>query len=120
MINRKQISSLNDGVANICEPKEKINSFNAKLNIENMDDLKIIKPVFFSIESIRDQDTMYASSLGNTLSLKIKIIYDKIINIKSKVTIDNILYDIIRVDPDINNNYLYIYLESIGELCEKN
>lgn len=118
-MNQKKFSSLNDGIANICKPKEKKNSFNAKLNIESAEDLEIIKPAFFSIENIRDQDTMFASSIGHTLSLKIKINYDKIVNIKNKIVIDNILYDLIRIDPDNNNYYLYLYLESIGELCEK-
>ncbi len=68
--------------------------------------------------STRDRDYQFAGYAGAKLDLKIKTPYPpsfrSINKNKLKVVIGNIEYDVIDVDPDNRNKFLYFYLQEVG------
>lgn len=76
----------------------------------------------FHLLNARDQDYNFAAMMGNSLDLKIKTRFPpsfRNIN-KNKLicVIDNVEYDVIKVDNDNDNRYLYFYLQRVGEISE--
>nr|BDD47236.1 head-tail adaptor protein [Bacillaceae bacterium] len=76
----------------------------------------------FHLLNARDQDYSFAGMMGASLDLKIKIRYPpsfrKINRSKLICVIDNIEYDVIKVDNDNDYRYLYFYLQRVGEIDE--
>lgn len=72
--------------------------------------------------SIREEDYQVANLNTTTLSLKLKTLYPPFFrNIrknKLKVLIDRVEYDVLKVDPDYGKNFLYFYLQEVGEYNE--
>ena len=108
----------NDGVAYIYEEKTKKSSFQAKENCKTLDDLKFIIKLNFEEMSKRQQDVMFAESLGNSLSMKIRTPLKDCVKNRHKAIINNYLYNISYVDPNKKNKDLYIYLEGVGEIVK--
>ncbi|MDA2309899.1 phage head closure protein [Bacillus cereus group sp. MYBK35-2] len=67
--------------------------------------------------SFRDSDYRMVGVLTTGLDLKLKTLYPpsfKNINKnKLKVKIDEVEYDVIKVDPDATKRYLYFYLQQV-------
>lgn len=108
-------TSFNDGVAYVYREKLKVNDFNAKINSKKADDFELIRVLFYSLETKRQQDFMFAESLSKQLTLKIKTPLAFDVESNYKIVIDNYIYDIIHLDPDNANKELYIYLEGVRE-----
>ncbi len=114
----KMNKNYNDGVAYIYEEKVKKSSFQAKENCKTLDDLKFIIKLNFEEMSKRQQDVMFAESLGNSLSMKIRTPLKDCVKNRHKAIINSYLYNISYIDPNKKNNDLYIYLEGVGEIVE--
>jgi SPP1 family predicted phage head-tail adaptor len=76
----------------------------------------------FKEMSCRDSDYQMAGIMGVSLDLKVKTLYPpsfrNINKSKLKVVIDNVEYDVIKVDPDAEKRYLYFYLQKVGVIGE--
>lgn len=72
----------------------------------------------FKEMSARETDYTLAETLGSKLDLKVKTPYPpsfrNIDKDKLKVTIRGNEYDVIKVDPDNVNRFLYFYLQKVG------
>lgn len=109
-------SSLNNGVALIAVENTAPTSFNGKRNSKTLSDFTAIGRLFYSEESRRHEDLLFAESMGRTLTLKIKTGYVEWVKSSQKVIIGRKVYDIINADSDLNKRELYIYLEEVREL----
>lgn len=73
----------------------------------------------FNELSIREQDLQVASLSTSRLDLKVETLYPPffkgIRKSKLKVIIDDLEYDVLKVDSDYSNNFLYFYLQEAGE-----
>jgi hypothetical protein len=76
----------------------------------------------FKEMSARESDYQLAGSLGAKLDRKVKTLYPpsfRTINkSKLKLVIQNIEYDVIKVDSDNGNQFLYFYLQEVGSIHE--
>lgn len=116
---KKKVSSYNDGVIGIYSEKSTlINDFNAKTNARKIDDYEFIMNLFYSEESKRQEDFLFANAMGRKLTLKVKTPLVDGIKTSHKVILNNFVYDIISIDPDKKNKDLYFYLEG-GRTIEK-
>ncbi|MCU5403662.1 phage head-tail adapter protein [Bacillus cereus] len=73
--------------------------------------------------SARDSDYQMVGVLTTGLDLKVKTLYPpsfkKINKNKLKVEIDEVEYDVIKVDPDSTKKYLYFYLQRVVKTGER-
>lgn len=116
---KKKTSSYNDGVFGVYREKSTlINDFNAKTNAKKIDDYEFIRDLFYSEESKRQEDFLFAEALGKKLTMKVKTPLIDDIETNYKVILDDSVYDIIKIDPDRKNKDLYFYLEG-GRKLEK-
>lgn len=118
---KKKVASYNDGVIGIYKEKSTlINDFNAKTNAKTIEDYEFITNLFYSEESKRQEDFLFANAMGRKLTLKVKTPLVEDIKTSYKVILDNFVYDIINLDPDEKNKDLYFYLEGGRELENSN
>ncbi len=77
----------------------------------------------FSEMSARDEDYQMAGYNNASLDLKIETLcppnLKNVSASKLKCVIDNIKYDVIKVDRDKDKRYLYFYLQKVGVLDER-
>lgn len=115
---KKKISSYNDGVIGIYSEKSTlINSFNAKTNAKTINDYDFMMNLFYSEQSKRQEDFLFAEAMGKKLTLKVKTPLVEGIETNHKVILNNMVYDIINIDPDKTNKELYFYLEGGRKLA---
>lgn len=73
--------------------------------------------------SFRDSDYRMVGVLTTGLDLKVKTLYPpsfkKINKNKLKVKIDEVEYDVIKVDPGSTKKYLYFYLQQVVKNSER-
>lgn len=101
--------TFNDGILYYGSIEPKMNSYKKKVG-------EIIKGkgfMFYKQLSARESDVIRCSSLGHSLDLKVKVLYRPNILATDKVTIDNLIYDIIEKDGE-SKTYLYLYLQKAG------
>lgn len=114
---KKNLLSYNDGVIGIYKEKSTlINNFNAKINARTINDYEFVTNLFYSEESKRQEDFLFANAMGRKLTLKVKTPLVEGIKTSYKVILDNFVYDIINIDPNEKNKSLYFYLEGGREL----
>lgn len=109
-------NSYNDGVMIVVSDKTKPNSFNAKTNSKKIDDFETIKTIFYSEESKRQEDMLFAESMNHKLTLKVKTTLVDGIKNSHKVIINDYVYDIIHTDINKKNHELYFYLEGVRKV----
>jgi len=114
---KEQLKDMQDRIKEMRE-KAKKSSFSAKENCKTIEDLMFIVKLNFQEMSKRQQDVMFAESLGNSLSMKIRTPFRDNVKNRHKAIINNYLYNISYIDPDKKNNDLYIYLEGVGEIVK--
>ncbi len=77
----------------------------------------------FNELSIREQDYQIADIATSRLDLKLETFYPpffkSIKKNKLKVLIETVEYDVIKVDSDYGKNFLYFYLQEVGEISER-
>lgn len=106
----------NDGYIKFYNSKPKQTDFNAKKNTRSIEDLDFLVGAYYSEESKRQQDFLFAESLGKKLTLKVKIPLTEFVQENCKAVINNYLYDVIHIDSNQKKRTLYIYLEGIRGL----
>lgn len=76
----------------------------------------------FKLVTMREQDYVLEDVNTVQVDLKIKTMYPPTFRRKTKnkykVLIEEDMYDVVRVDPDYRNNYLYFYLREVGDSYE--
>lgn len=119
MISKKKANSYNHGVCGVyVEKTTLINDFNAKRNAKTIDDYEFIMNLYYSVENMREEDFEFAERMGKRLTMKIRTpLVDTVLS-NHKIIIDSLVYDIIRIDPNIKNRDLYLHLEG-GRKVEK-
>ncbi len=88
-------------------------------NIKNLEDLAYINRLAFNEKSARNEDVIFAESIGCSLSKKIKVTEVKFLKEKQFAKINDILFYIYRLDIDKTNKEIYLYLESVRDLSER-
>ena len=112
----KKINNYNDGYIRIYEEIPVKTDFGAKKNIQSRENLNLIVKLAYEECSKRQQDLEFAEANSRSLNIKVKTrFYDNLKN-DYKVTIENVLYDIIYIDVDRKNRELYFYLEEVRTL----
>lgn len=106
----------NDGYIRVYKENPINTGFNAKKNINSLDNLELIVKLAYEECSKREQDLDFAESSGRSLNIKLKTPLFKNIENSYKVTIEKTLYDIIYTDVDRKNMELYFYLEEVKNL----
>lgn len=110
---KKKMNSYNDGVIGVYkEDLTLINTdFNAKMNAKKLSDFTHIMDLCFLEQSKRHEDFLFAEAMGKKLTWKIKTPLVEGIEVNHKVIYNNLVYDIINIDPNNTDKELYIYLE---------
>lgn len=109
---KKKMSSYNDGIVGVYSEKSTlINNFNAKTNAKSIEDYDFITNLYFSEQSKRHEDFLFAEAMGKKLTWKIKTPFVEGIESNHKIIFEHYVYDIINIDADRINKDLYIYLE---------
>ena len=114
----KKRTSFNDGVVGVYSEKPLLTNFNAKTNAKTINDYEFIMNLYFSEETKRQEDFLFAEAMGKKLTWKIKTPLVQGIETTHKIIFNNDVYDIINMDQDNTNKELYIYLER-GRKVEK-
>lgn len=109
-----KFSRYNDGAVFIYRPKERKTDFNAKRNVNTLEDMDFVVRLDFEEMSKREQDMEFAKQMEFSLSLKIKTRFVKSVDNKCKAVIDGYLYDISHLDK--SKTELFLYLEGIKEI----
>lgn len=108
---QKKMTSYNDGILIVLKDKKRFNSFNAQNNALKLTDFIQLVSLFYSEVSRRQEDFLFAQSLGKKLTLKVKTPLIGSLKSNYKVLIDTTLYNVINLDFDKNNREMYFYLE---------
>ena len=111
---KPKFSRYNDGVVLIYREKTKRNSFAAKENVSELDDMDFIAKLDFEESSKREQDMEFASQNSFTLTLKVRTRYLPLVDNKCKAVIDGYLYDISYVDK--SRTEMWLYMEGVKRL----
>lgn len=104
-------SNYRDGVALVYEQIEIQSDFSARKNVADLQDLKCKGEVAFRNSYIRQQDIQFMGNKADNVERKIVIRNCPLVQIGNKLGIDHKIYDVIRVDPDLQEQELYLYLE---------
>lgn len=77
--------------------------------------------LYFSFNSIRQQDTDVYSTTDNQLDLKVKTQYTNEFKLTKshKVKINDEVYIVLGLDPDNKRKYLYWHLSKVGEFDDR-
>ncbi len=113
---QKSKRAKNSGVARFYLQSNDNSSFRDKANVKSLKGLKFIKSQFYSIMAVRQEDIAFAESITRTVSKKIKINIDEALTSSHKCVINNIIYDIVKLDHDYNERESYVYLEEVAAL----
>lgn len=111
---KSKFSTYNDGVVYLYREKERKTNFAAKQNVSVLEDMDFIVKLCYEETSKRQQDIEFAEQMDFSLSMKIKTPYFKGIENKFKAVINNYLYDIVYIDND--KKEMWLYLEGIRGL----
>lgn len=75
--------------------------------------------LFFSYQSIREEDKLKFQDTGKKISMKIKTPYMIAITSSDTVKLDNELYSILHIDKDSKRQSLFIYLTELENELDK-
>ena len=86
-------------------------------NPKTIDDLTPAGKLRFDYRSIRQEDYEFSEQLGRQLALKVNAPLCDIPTAESFVRIGDVLYAIIRIDPDRRKKEMYMYLTEVRRLA---
>lgn len=115
---KEKIQKLNDGYIGVYRPKSRKTDFSAKVSAKTMNDLEYFVDMAYSEQYKREQDFDFAESSGHSLSLKVKTLLYEEITKEYKVILDNVLYNILKIDYAKTERAMYFYLEEERKLAE--
>lgn len=108
---KPKFSKYNDGVVSIYREKERRTDFSAKQNISTLDNMEFIVKLAFEESTKREQDMEFAEQNDFTLSTKIRTRFVKNVDNKCCCIIDSYLYNIVYVDK--NRTEMWLFLEGV-------
>ena len=106
-----RFSTYNDGMLFVCRNNTERSDFAAVKNAKAKNDLSIEQKLAFDEMSKRDEDMMFAESIGRKLSMKVKTRLVPSVSNQNQVIIEKTLYSIYKIDFDRKKKEMYIYLE---------
>lgn len=113
----KTIAPYRDGYVSFVRPLgSNISSFGAKKNTRSTDDVSPVILLAYDRMTHRQRDLEFAYSVDKELDMKIKCPYHPDVNTKLQAIIEDTLYDVYEVDPDINNMVMFIYMQENRKL----
>lgn len=115
MMMRPDKHCYNDGVVRVYRETDRKTDFNAKRNVQSLDNMTFVVKLDFAEQSRRQQDVEFAEQMGFALSLKIKTPYLANVDNKCKCVIGNTLYDISYLDK--TRTEMYFYLQEVRQLA---
>lgn len=116
---KRKKTTLNDGYASFYKEKEKKTDFNAVISAKSKEDMEHIVNMAYQESYKRDKDFEFAEAHEHSLSLKLKMpIYDGIKQ-EYKVIIDGVKYNIFKIDYAKEERRMYLYLEEVGKVADK-
>lgn len=104
-------SNYRAGVALVYKQIEKESSFSAKENANGLEDMVYQGEVPYRNSYIRQQDIQFMENKSSNIESKIVTRTCPLILKGRKLLIRNQIFDIVRVDPDLEEREYYIYLE---------
>lgn len=104
-------SNYRSGSALVYEQIEIQSDFSARKNVSDLQDLKYKGEVLFRNSYIRQQDIQFMENKADDEKRKIVIRNCPLVQKGNKLKIDKMIYDVVRVDPDTEEQELYLYLE---------
>src|SRR5699024_5141231 len=114
-MNKRVRKTFNDGYLEFGQRKT-IRTKGKKTGTEFRSDGKLA----FNELSVREQDYQLADLSTSRIDLKVETLYPpffkKTRKTKMKVLIDGTEFDVIKVDSDYNKNFLYFYLQEVGDV----
>ena len=115
---KKKKQRLNDGFAAVYWEKDNKTDFNADIRAKTLDDLEYVMDMAYEEQFKREQDYEFAESSGHSLNLKVKMrLYEKISK-KNKIVIEDVLYNILKIDYSKSEKCMYLYLEEERKIAQ--
>lgn len=97
-------STYNDGVLYYGKVKTVHGKGNKKIGEDFIGEGKL----YFEQLSARDSDNITANAIGYTIDKKVKTHYCPILKTSHKVKINGLLFDVVRLDNDRVNSFIYL------------
>lgn len=107
---KKKVNNHNDGIARFFSKKDK------NKNVRSLDDLEYLGFLYFQERSRRQEDIEFAEQYEGQLSLKISTPNDGNMDTNRNVVIEDVIYSIIYIDRDRENQELFFYLEEMRRI----
>ncbi|MBQ9272477.1 MAG: hypothetical protein IJ227_02000 [Mogibacterium sp.] len=113
----KKIPPYRDGYVSFVKAlSTNISSFGAPKNTRSESDTDHVVMLAYDRMTIRQRDLEWAYNNDKTLSLKIRCPYHGSVSTDMQAIVADTLYDVTQVDPDINNNQMFVYLQENRKL----
>lgn len=111
-----KFNTYNDGIFEFGEYNE---SYNSEGNATEEKEFIIKGKLFFSYQSIREQDKLKFDNTGEKITMKIKVPYMTSITSSHIIKLNGELFSVIYIEPDIKKQNLYIYLTDLENDLDK-
>lgn len=107
---KKNFDSFNDG---IIEFGDYIESYDSDNNACEEKEFSVRGRLHFSYKTIREQDRFNYDNTGLKVKIKLKTYFVPYLSTSNTIRLNNVLYSIGHIDPDINKEKMYIYLTEL-------
>lgn len=108
----KRMPAYRDGYVRFVRPLvTNISSFNAPKNTRSQNDVETVVTLAYDRMTHRQRDLEFAYDMDRTLDLKVRCPYHPDVNTKLQAIVEDTLYDVYEVDPDINGMWMYVYMQ---------
>lgn len=111
---KRKLSTYNDGVIRIYREKPKSTDFNAKRNVKTVEDMDFIVRLDYEEASRREEDLEFAERSGFSLTLKVRTRAVNGVDNRCKAVIDGYLYDVRYIDK--SRTEMWLYMEGVKKL----
>ena len=113
----KKIPAYRDGYVSFVRPlSSNISSFGAPKNTRSGEDTNKVVLLAYDRMNVRQRDLEWAYANDKTLSLKIRCPFHPAVTVNMQAIIEDTLYDVYQLDPDVNNNRMFVYLQENRKL----
>ena len=113
----KKIPAYRDGYVRFVKPLgSNISSFGAPKNTRTESDVEEVVTLAYDGMTHRQRDLEFAYNTDRTLDLKIRCPYHPEVNTKLQAIVNEVLYDVYEVDPDVNGMQMYVYMQENRKL----
>lgn len=106
----------NDGVVHIYREKERKTDFNAKKNVDTLENMDYIGKLAYEESAKREQDLDFAEQNGFSLTMKIRTRNVKGVDNKCKAIIEDYLYDVSYIDK--TRTEMFLFLEGVKPIAK--